>query len=205
MYRGQGGRIVGGPPEHRRAGQGVERTRSRTCRSTSTGSSRLAGLTAERLGLPRTRSSVSRSPASSMTSARWPSPTRCSTSRRASTSMSGSSCARHTVIGERIVRSAPSLAPHREADPLEPRALRRRRLPGQPERRRDPHRIEHHRRLRRVPRNVCRPPLPRGDQRGRGGRRAAPLLGHAVPPGRRRGVLLARGVGLPLEGLVAAQ
>ena len=96
---------------------------------------------------------------------------------------------RHTVIGERIIRAAPSLGPRRRARPLQPRALRRRRLPRRPRRRRDPDRRAHHRRLRRLRRDGLRPALPRGDVARRRPRRAAQLRRHAVRPGRRRGLL----------------
>ncbi len=60
---------------------------------------------------------------------------------------------RHPLIGERIVRSAPVAEPRRRARALDPRALRRHRLPRPPAGRRDPARLPHRRRLRRLRRD----------------------------------------------------
>ena len=74
---------------------------------------------------------------------------------------------RHTIIGERIVAAAPALARRRGPRARQPRALRRRRLPGRPRRRGDPARRAHRRGLRLVRRDGHRPPVPQGAARRR--------------------------------------
>ena len=76
----------------------------------------------------------------------------------------------------RADRPARGGAPDR---PRMPRALRRAGLPGRPHGRRDPARGADHLRLRRIPRDDDRPPLPRGAPR-RGGVRAT----RRAPPAR---------------------
>ena len=66
------------------------------------------------------------------------SPTPSSTSPRRSTRRSGLHAHRTRQIGERILSAAPALDPGREDRPLDPRALRRQRLPRRPGRRGDP-------------------------------------------------------------------
>ena len=61
---------------------------------------------------------------------------------------------RHTLIGERILLAAPALAHVAGDRPLEPRALRRHRLPRRPGRRGDPARLADRLRVRRV-RDPC--------------------------------------------------
>ena len=100
---------------------------------------------------------------------------------------------RHTVIGERIILAAPSLAPtaglvrssHERFDGTGyPDALG-----GE----RDPARRQHHRGLRRLRRDGLQAALSRRDVAGRRARRATPLRRHAVRSAGRRGVL--RGCG----------
>ena len=68
---------------------------------------------------------------------------------------------RHTLIGERIVASAPALATW-PARALLSRALGRHRLPRRAGRRRDPARRPDHRRVRRVRRDVADRPYSKG-------------------------------------------
>ena len=63
---------------------------------------------------------------------------------------------RHTLIGERILTAAPALRSRRAARPLEPRALRRHRLPRRAGRRGHPARLADHLRLRRLRRDDSR-------------------------------------------------
>ena len=124
----------------------------------------LALASAAALG-PRGRGArrASRAPPSCTTSARSRCPTRSCTSPGRSTRRSGASCASTRIVGDRILSAAPALDGGREARAREPRALRRRRLPGPARRRGDPARRAHRRRLRRLPRDDLGPPLPAGD------------------------------------------
>ena len=79
---------------------------------------------------------------------------------------------RHPLIGERIVRAAPRPRQHRGANPIQPRANRRQRIPGRTHRRKHPPRLAHHRRLRRLRRNDNRPALPTIRQHRQGARGA---------------------------------
>ncbi len=84
---------------------------------------------------------------------------------------------RHTVIGERILGSAPVLGRGREDRPLDPRALGRNGLPRPARRNRDPARSPDHLRLRRLRRHDLAPAIRDGaDTRGRvsGSSSAAP-------------------------------
>ena len=75
----------------------------------------------------------------------------------------------------------------RAGRPARARALGRQRLPGRPARTADPDRLAHHPRLRRLPRDDHRPPVPRRDDAGRGRRGAAAGRARAVRPRRGRG------------------
>jgi diguanylate cyclase (GGDEF)-like protein len=89
----------------------------------------------------------------------------------------------HTVLGERILAAA-----GRRARPLQPRALRRLRLPRRAGRRGDPHRRAGDRGLRRLRRDDDRPRLPRRPRGGRGDPPPAAPRGVAVRPARGRRV-----------------
>ena len=83
----------------------------------------------------------------------------------------------HPVIGERILRAIPGLGSGRQDRPPRARALGRQGLPGRACRGGDPARRKDHPRLRRLPRNDLRPPLPVGDVTHRGRRRTDPQRG----------------------------
>ena len=184
----QGGRTLGAPPEHRRA---AARLAERTPSSASTQRRRPScrRRRARRWASTPSGSTTSASPPSCTTSARWRSPTRSSTSPARSTTTSGGSCAAHTLIGERIVAAAPALRRGRRPRPREPRALGRQRatptawpattIPLEA------------RIVGGLPTPIARwpPTAPTARAlvaRGRP-RRASPLRGHPVRPGRRRG------------------
>ena len=180
------GRVSARAPERRRAAPRARRVRPRAGRAhRRRGDARRA---ASRGGSAstRTRSSASRSPRSCTTSARSRSPTRSCTSPARSTTTSGTFMRRHTLIGERIVAERARARRRRRADPLEPRALGRRRLSRRARRRRDPARLPDRVRLRRVLGDDRRSHIPAGDVAGRRTRRAAPQRRHAVRA-RRRG------------------
>ena len=161
----------------------------------------LAERTAERLGLDVDRSARSARAPSCTTSASSPSPTRSSTSPARWTRTSGRSCA--------ATRSSASASwpPRRrwldvaQARALEPRALRRQRLPRRARRRVDPARLARDRGLRRLGRDDHRPPLPPRDVARRRARRARALRRRAVRPRGGRGVpRRARPAAAPLAG-----
>ena len=114
-----------------------------------------SGSVAASSSAPR-RSMSSRGPLGCTTSARWPSRTRSSRKPGPLNDREWEVIRTHTLIGERILASAPALVAGREAGPLQPRALGRRRLPGRARRRGDTARGADHRDLRRL----------RGDGRG---------------------------------------
>ena len=93
---------------------------------------------------------------------------------------------RHTLIGERILSSAPALAEGLDDRPLDARANRRTGLSRRARRRGDPPRVAHHRRLRRLLRDDEHRSVPAGAHARRGDRRAPPLRGHALRRPRRR-------------------
>ncbi len=94
----------------------------------------------------------------------------------------------HSVVGERILAQRARAARRRRARALKPRELGRPRLPRRPAGERDPARLAHHRRLRRVRRDDVRATVRVAARSRAGDPRAAPLRGRAVRPHRRRGV-----------------
>ena len=91
----------------------------------------------------------------------------------------------HVVIGERILGAVAGLEARCGDRARLARALGRRRVRGRAERRLDPARRPDHRRLRRLLGDDLQPPLPAAGRPRAGARGAAPLLRHAVRPGRR--------------------
>ncbi len=85
----------------------------------------------------------------------------------------------HTVIGERILLAAPSLAPTAELVRSSHEAFDGKGYPGRAARRGDPARFQDHRRLRRLRRHDLRSRLPRRDGARGSDRGVAPLCRHA--------------------------
>ena len=154
------------------------------------GVAQLAGHTAERLGLPEHEVRRIRLAAELHDVGKTAIPDTILNKPSALSDEEWEFMRRHTVIGERIIRAAPSLA---HAAELQPRALRRRRLPRCPAPRPDSARRQHHRRVRRLRRHGLQPALPYGDVARRCRHRAAQLRRHPVPPRRRRRLLRAGG------------
>ena len=93
----------------------------------------------------------------------------------------------HTVIGEQILAPVEFLASVRRLVRHEHERWDGGGYPDGLDRRGDPARLADHPRLRRAARDDVGPPVPQGDVRRGGLRRAAPPLRHAVRPARGRG------------------
>ena len=106
------GRASASRQSTRRAAARSSASATPSCASTSDGVAQLAEQTAAAARAPDARGQArSRSPPSCTTSARPRSPTRSSTSPARSTTDEWEFMHRHTIIGERILAAAPSLAP----------------------------------------------------------------------------------------------
>ena len=172
-HRGAGHRARRARPLHRRALR-LRRRHGQDRRPTRSAST-------------RSRSSASATPPCCTTSARSGCPTASCTSRARWPARSGTLMREHPVIGERILRAIPGMGCVARIVRHEHERFDGTRLPRRARRRGDPARQPDHPRLRRLPRDDLRSPLPRGDAARARGRRAGALRGLAVRPADRRG------------------